>query len=143
MGDMVTLHDRIPTVAEQLAIADAVGWHDHFDAESLGRSLERSLHGVVAVDGDGTAVAVGRLDGDGVRYFTVQDVLVHPEAAEQGVATRIVERLLAWVRATAPAEAIVGLFSSPEAVGVYEAAGFERADRDPIGMVQALRPSGR
>ena len=44
------------------AVAEAVGWLDHFDWASIDRSLERSLHGVVVRDGGRT---VGDLAGDG------------------------------------------------------------------------------
>ena len=135
---MVTFEERVPTVDEQRAVAAAVGWLDHFDWETIGGSLERSLHGVVAVQ-DAAPVGVGRLVGDGVRDHDVQDVLVDPAAAEQGIATRIVELLLDWVRAAAPAEAVVGLFASPEAVSVYEGLGFRRADGDPQGMTLTVR----
>lgn len=135
---MVTFEERVPTVDEQRAVAAAVGWLDHFDWETIGGSLERSLHGVVAVQ-DGAPVGVGRLVGDGVRYCYVQDVMVDPAAAEQGIATRIVELLLDWVRAAAPAEAVVGLFASPEAVSVYEGLGFRCADGDPQGMTLTVR----
>lgn len=134
---MITFEDRIPTAAEQRAVAEAVGWLDHFDWASIDRSLERSLHGVVVRDGDRT-VGVGRLVGDGVRYWYVQDVMVDPDASEQGIGTRIVERLLDHVRAEAPAEAVVGLFSSPEAVSVYEDLGFVAATGDPLGMTLDL-----
>lgn len=130
---MLTIEDRVPTPAEQRAIAESVGWDDHFDWASLPAALAGSLHGAVAIE-DGVAVGVARLVGDGVRYFYLQDVMVRPEAADQGIASQLVERLLAWVRAEAPAEAIVGLFASPEAVGVYEELGFTAADADPLGM---------
>lgn len=135
---MVTFEDRVPTVEEQRAVAEAVGWLDHFDWETIGGSLERSLHGVVARV-DGATVGVGRLVGDGVRYCYVQDVMVDPAASDQGIATQIVERLLDWVRAAAPAEAAVGLFASPEAVSVYEGLGFRVADGDPQGMTLTVR----
>lgn len=138
MLGMVTFEDRVPTVDEQRTVAEAVGWLDHFDWETIGGSLERSLHGVVALR-DGVPVGVGRLVGDGVRYCYVQDVMVDPSASDQGVATTIVERLLDWVRAAAPAEAVVGLFASPEAVSVYESIGFRAADGDPQGMTLTVR----
>ena len=130
---MARFEERVPTVDELHAVADAVGWLDHFDWPSVGAGLERSLHGVVVTDAD-AVVGVGRLVGDGARYWYVQDVMVHPDAAEQGIATAVVERLLDHVRTHAPAAAVVGLFSSPEAVSVYEELGFRAATADPLGM---------
>lgn len=142
MGEpMITFEERVPTAAEQRAVAESVGWDDHFDWASLPASLAGSLRGVVALDGD-RVVGVGRLVGDGVRYWYVQDVMVRPDASEQGIASTIVERLVAWVREHAPAEAIVGLFASPEATGVYEELGFAAADGDPLGMTLTLQGEG-
>lgn len=136
---MITFVDRLPTVLEQRAVAESVGWDDHFDWSTLGASLAGSLHGAVALDGD-TAVGVARLVGDGVRYFYVQDVMVRPEASEQGIASQLVARLLEWVRDTAPSEAVVGLFASPQAVDLYSELGFAAADEDPLGMTTTLTP---
>ena len=81
---MLTFADRVPTVDEQRAVATAVGWGEHFDWASIGASLVGSLHGVVALDGD-EVVGVGRRVGDGVRYGYVQDVMVRPEASDEGL----------------------------------------------------------
>lgn len=137
---MLSFEDRVPTRDEQRSVAASVGWGDHFDWDTIAASLVNSLHGVVAID-DGRVVGVGRLVGDGVRYFYVQDVMVLAEASEQGIASQMVERLLAWAREQAPAEAVVGLFASPEAIGVYRSLGFVAADQDPLGMTLDIEPA--
>jgi GNAT superfamily N-acetyltransferase len=124
---MTGFEQRLPTVDEFRAIAESVDWLDHFDWASIGRSLEASLHSVVAVD-DGRAVAVGRVVGDGVRYFYVQDVMVDPQHEGEGIATAITAQLVDWVRSVAAPKAFVGLFASPDAEGVYEELGFTRED---------------
>src|SRR4051812_37666420 len=119
----VEIEDRPPTAVELHDLADAVGWTDHYDWPTIGEGLRSSIRGVVAI-ADGSAVGCARLVGDGVRYFYVQDVLVHPDHEGSGLATTLVERLLGWIDDTAPAEPFVGLFSSPDARGVYETLGF-------------------
>lgn len=138
MDRTFTLVERVPTVAELRSLARAVGWDDHYDWNTMQSALDGSLHGAVAVY-DGLVVGAGRLVGDGSRYFYVQDVIVHPDASDDGLATRLVDRLLTWVRLTAGSSAIVGLFSSPDAVGVYSSLGFIPASEDPVGMTQHLR----
>ena len=66
--------------------------------------------------------------------------MVRPEASEQGIASRLVARLLEWVRDTAPSEAVVGLFASPQAIDLYAELGFTAADEDPLGMTTTLTP---
>lgn len=133
MSDSATVRlvDRVVTVAELRELARAVDWLDHYDWSSMGRALARSIAGVVAVDRD-RVVGAARVVGDGVRYFYVQDVLVEPDHTDEGIASRMVQRLLDVVDATA-AEPFVGLFSSSEARGVYESLGFV-ADDSMTGM---------
>lgn len=132
---MVQFADRLPTATELRMLALSVGWEDNFDWDTMQASLDGSLRGVIAT-ADDEIVGSGRLVGDGVRYFYVQDVLVRPDAAGEWLATEIVKRLLLWAGSHASAKAIIGLFASPDAVGVYDALGFVRADLDPIGMTR-------
>jgi GNAT superfamily N-acetyltransferase len=124
--------DRVATVDELRTLAHSVEWDDHYEWETVGRSLSGSLHGVVATV-DGHVAGMGRLVGDGARYFYVQDVIVDPAHSEEGIATQIVERLLEWIGRTAASTAFVGLFASDEARSVYESLGFV-ADGEMTGM---------
>ncbi|MGV8885144.1 MAG: GNAT family N-acetyltransferase [Microbacteriaceae bacterium] len=126
---------RLPTVDEHRRLATSVGWEGHFDWSSIGRSLEGSTHGVVITSG-GHAVAMGRIVGDGVHYFYLQDVIVHPEHSDAGLGSRVVKSLLAWIAEVAPATAFVGLFASPEAESLYEE--FEFTTDDMTGMHRSV-----
>jgi GNAT superfamily N-acetyltransferase len=138
MPGQVTFIERPPTVDELHSLARSVGWGDHYDWTTMKAAIDGSLVGTVVVRED-VVIGCGRIVGDGTRYFYVQDVIVRPEASEEGLATRIVERLLSWVRLRAGASAVVGLFASPEAVGVYESLGFVAARDDPLGMTLDVR----
>jgi GNAT superfamily N-acetyltransferase len=136
-GVSYRLEDRVPTPDEHRALAVSVDWEDHFDWPSIAVSLERSTFGAV-ITHEGTAVAMGRIVGDGIHYFYLQDVIVHPDHSDQGLATQLTERLLRRVADSAPAEAFVGLFASDEAIPVYESAGFTTADA--TGMHRFVQP---
>jgi GNAT superfamily N-acetyltransferase len=133
--------DRVVTLAELRRLASTVDWDDHYDWSTMDAALTASLRGAVAVSG-GTVVGCARLVGDGLRYCYVQDVLVDPAFSDRGIASTLVERLLAWVGERASAEVFVGLFSSPDAEGVYESLGFVRPD-DMTGMQRWVRPGDR
>ncbi|MFD3443771.1 GNAT family N-acetyltransferase [Microbacteriaceae bacterium 4G12] len=128
---------RLPTAEEHRALATSVGWDDHFDWATLPQSLAGSLTGVVVLHA-GAPVAMGRLVGDGAHYFYVQDLIVHPDHREEGLGTLVLEELLAWIARTAPSDAFVGLFSSPEAETLYAGHGF--GTRDMTGMHRTVRP---
>ena len=132
---MDLLH-RLPTVDEHAALAESVGWSDHFDASTRESSLAGSLHGVVVASGD-HVVAMGRVVGDGSHYFYVQDVIVHPAHSDEGLGSRVMAALLEWIRSVADERAFVGLFASPEAVDLYREFGFEEPS-DMTGMHLSL-----
>lgn len=135
---MAKILDRVATVTEHQALAAAVGWEDHFDAASLPQALSGSLFGVVAVV-DADVVGMARLVGDGVSYFYVQDVIVHPDHADDGLGTALVKRLIDWVASVAPAPAFVGLFASDEAIGVYESLSFSTGDSTGMSLTVVPR----
>jgi GNAT superfamily N-acetyltransferase len=129
----------VATVDELHTLARSVEWEDHYDWPTVGQSLDGSLHGIVAVV-DGRVAGMGRLVGDGARYFYVQDVIVHPAHSDEGIATEIVARLLEWIRQTAPSRAFVGLFASDDARSVYETLEFS-AGGDMTGMHREITPA--
>lgn len=134
----LTLADRLPTADEHRRIAEAVGWSHAFAWEFLPASLAGSTAGVVALDGE-EVVGMGRLVGDGVSYFYVQDLAVLPSHQGEGIGTLLLRRLLDHVRNTAPAPAFVGLFSTGEGAALYTREGF--APGDMTGMFRLVTPA--
>jgi GNAT superfamily N-acetyltransferase len=134
----ITIGHRVPTPAVLRRLAEAVGWGHAFDWDTVHRSPERSLFGVVALDGD-MAVGMGRLVGDGALYFHGQDVAVDPGWQGRGVGQAIVETLLDHVRDVAPAGAFVGLFATREALWLYRRYGFSEGDM--TGMFRLVHPT--
>ena len=132
-----SLVDRMPTPQEHRRLSEAVGWADAFDWASLPTSLDASLAGVVAESG-GDVIGMGRLVGDGVLYFYVQDVAVLPTHQGRGIGAALLDRLLQHVRRLAPAQAFVGLFATGEAVPLYQSRGFTAGDMH--GMFHVVPP---
>jgi GNAT superfamily N-acetyltransferase len=138
MIDAYTLLDRLPTPGEHRRLAEAVGWAHAFERETMPASLKGSLAGVVALEGD-QAIGMGRLVGDGVEYFYVQDIAVLPAYQGHGVGTALPHRLLDHVARTAPATAFVGLFATDGAVSLYQGEGFTPGDM--TGMFRLVKPT--
>ena len=133
-----TLLDRLPTPSEHRALAEAVGWAHAFEWETMAASLEGSQAGVVAQDGS-QVIGMGRLVGDGVKYFYVQDLAVLPARQGRGIGTALLQRLLDHVARTSPAPAFVGLFATGGAVPLYERGGFTTGDM--TGMFRMVEPT--
>ena len=130
--------NEVPTVEQHGALAVAVGWADSFRWEAMPASLAGSVCGVMAYAESGEPAAMGRVVGDGAFYFYVQDVAVHPDHRRQGLGREIMRRLLDQVRERAGGDCFVGLFSTPEAVELYQGGGF--GTEAMTGMWQVLRP---
>ncbi len=129
---MVEVVHRLPGAEEHRQLAEAVGWHHAFDWAHLPESLARSIFGAVALDSD-LVVGMGRVVGDGVMYFYVQDIAVLPEYQRQGIGERIVAALLEQIAPRGPA--FVGLFATPEGMALYERAGFTSGDMEGLFQV--------
>jgi ribosomal protein S18 acetylase RimI-like enzyme len=132
-----SLEDRLPTAEEHRLLAEAVGWHDSFDWNTVTDSLAGSTLGVVAVS-DSRAVGMARVVGDGVKYFYIQDVAVHPDHQHQGIGQALLRRSLDRIANRAPSPAFVALFSTDAGAALYESIGFTRGDM--TGMFQIIQP---
>jgi len=134
----LTTH-RVPTLVEHRELAEAVGWAGSFRWDAMRASLAGSVCGVVVHDASGSLVAMGRVVGDGAFFFYVQDVAVHHDHRSRGLGRLVVDSLQEQISERAGGEAFVGLFSTAEAVHLYDGQGFRSAD-GMTGMWQVLRP---
>ncbi|MEU1972128.1 GNAT family N-acetyltransferase [Microbacterium sp. NPDC019599] len=133
-----SIEDRIPTAAEHRELAEAVGWYDSFDWDTLPASLAGSTFGVVAV-WESRVIGMARVVGDGVKYFYIQDVAVDPQHQGRGVGRALLERTLVLIGELAPSPAFVGLFSTAAGAALYESIGFTRGDM--AGLFQIVPPT--
>lgn len=128
--------DRVPTPQEHRRLAESVGWTHAFDWDAMPASLAASVCGVT-VERDGEAVAMGRVVGDGVFYFYVQDIVVLPDLQGQGIGDEVLRRLVARVDEIAPPKAFIGLFAAGESPRFYERHGFA-AHQGMTGMFRVV-----
>jgi GNAT superfamily N-acetyltransferase len=133
------LERRVPTLEEHRTLALAVGWADAFDWDSIQGSLDASLAGAVVLD-DGQAVGMGRLVGDGVKYFYVQDMAVAPSHQRRGVGDLVMKALTEHVEEVAPSYAFVGLFATGAGERLYRAHGFDKPGM--TGLARIVAPAG-
>ena len=124
MTESYTLQERLPTLEEYRALCTSVGWEDFMNFDVAQTSLDRSVFGVVVVR-DGEAVGMGRIVGDGAIYFYIQDIAVHPAHQKQGLGTRIMGALMAYLQTHAPEKAFVGLFAAEGTQPFYRHYAFD------------------
>jgi uncharacterized glyoxalase superfamily protein PhnB len=121
----ILIQQRLPTPDEHLSLTRSVNWTPN--PATIPIALKGSLHGVVAIDisdpGNPQTVGMLRIVGDGAQAFIIWDVVVNPSHQNQHIGSSMIETAVAWIRATAPPGAFVGLFTHKP--GFYETLGFK------------------
>lgn len=90
------------------------------------KALKNGLYNVVAKH-NGEVIGMGRLVGDGVMYWYLQEIVVLPDYQGQGIGKSIVKNLLDYItKHTDPGNfTSVGLTAAPGKEPFYEKLGFE------------------
>lgn len=96
--------------------------------ELVEKALENNLYDVVAV-ADEEVIGMGRLVGDGVMYWYLQEIVVLPEYQGKGIGTAIVNKLLGYIKKHTEKEEFtsVGLTAAEGKEGFYERFGFSKS----------------
>ena len=137
-GDDYPLRYETPGVEEYRTLRAAAGLTPR-SSEAAIAGLPNTVVGVVIRTGDGRAVAMARVVGDGLNYEIV-DVAVEPAHQGRGLGKRVMAALMERLRTIAPAEAYVSLIADGEAHRLYAQYGFRPTAPASIGMAQWIRP---
>lgn len=113
-------------------LRESVGWIN-FAEQQTRLALSSSLYTVTAFEGK-KAVGMGRIFGDGI-YYTIVDVVVHPDYQGQHAGRCIIEKILDYVREQIPSgsRCTVMLFAASGKEGFYEKLGFNRIPNQDTG----------
>ncbi len=127
--DEYSIVEQMPTVEQYQALRRAVGWGE-VDVCAAEISLRNSLYGVCLLK-QGEVIGCGRVVGDGALCLYVQDIIVLPAYQGQRLGRRIMEKVMAYLRANAHRGGFVGLMAARGAAGFYRKYGFiERPTQD-------------
>lgn len=124
--------ENVLTYDEYFYLRNCVGWNN-FSEHQAKEALKHSSYTVIAVDKSQT-VAMGRLIGDGM-YFTVVDVVVHPDYQKMGIGSRIMEMLLEYANRVTPigGRSSVQLISEKGKEHFYEQIGLKKIPHEFCG----------
>ena len=103
---------RLPTATEYEDIYTAAGTPVSIERTAVNTALDGSLYGVTVVDGDGTAVGMGRVVGDGGIYYAVVDVIISPRVEDTGLEVTIMKYLTDYLDAHAAKDAFIAIAPS-------------------------------
>jgi GNAT superfamily N-acetyltransferase len=134
-----TIIERLPGATDYNRLREAVGW-GAYRKEVIARSLPHSCYCVCAV-AYGQVVGMARIVGDGGLVYYIQDVIVLPAFQGQGIGTRIMDRIMAYIGMHASHNTIIGLMAAKGKEAFYERYGFIRrpSDRYGAGMIMFWR----
>ena len=121
-----------PDAHDFVELRQLVGWRNMTESQ-VRVSLDASLFHVTCYQDD-TLVAMGRVVGDGIMYFYVQDVVVHPAHQGEGLGARIMGEIERYLNRTVHAGATVGLLAAHGKEGFYEKYGYERRTGEQLGL---------
>ncbi len=120
---LVQIVERMPSAAEFLRLRADAGWRLPSDA-AVSHALQRTLYAVCAEAGDGKAIGMGRIVGDGAVQFFITDVIVLSAWRNQEIGSAIMAALMDYVHQHATAGSFVGLFAARGRQHFYERFGF-------------------
>jgi ribosomal protein S18 acetylase RimI-like enzyme len=89
---------------------------------------------------DDSAVAMGRIVGDGGWYFHIADMATLPAHQRNGLGRRVIEWLVEDIRTRAPEDPYITLIADAPGRRLYESVGFRDVGPYGVGM-QLVLPS--
>lgn len=120
-----------PTVDDFLSLRAQVGWQNMSASDAL-VSLHNSLFHVTVYD-NSMLVGMGRIVGDGVMYFYIQDVVVAPKAHGLGIGTLLMKQIEDYIAKNAKQGATIGLLSAKGKEGFYCRFGYTNRPNETLG----------
>ena len=127
----------LPTVPVYRRLRVVSGLSPKDDVQASG-AISGSWAGCHVVhDPSSTVVAMGRVIGDGGWYFHLADIATDPEHQRRGLASCVMQHLLAVIDERSPAHPYVTLIADPPGRLLYERFGFRESAPQSVGMVRS------
>jgi ribosomal protein S18 acetylase RimI-like enzyme len=127
----VTIQKGIPDVETYLGLKRSVGWPVP-DIEAAASALANTWSGFLVQRGN-QPVGMATVNGDGVLYFYVQDVIIHPELQRQGYGTRLMDAVMSHINLHAGEKAYIALLSAKGLEPFYARYGFIERPTEKFG----------
>lgn len=123
---------RIPSVLEFMQLRALMNWGEITERQAT-LCIERSLAFAVVYRSN-QLVAMGRIVGDGVLFFYLQDIAVHPDYQSRGLGSAVMRSLEEYLLTEAKAGATVALMAAQGREGFYEKFDYRQRTGEPLGL---------
>lgn len=129
----IQLIDNTLTAEDYIYLRSAVGFSKTPLIQTQ-KALSNGLFSVVA-EWNGKKVGMGRLVGDGIMYWYIQDVAILPEYQGKGIGKAIVQRLMQYVKENSipGTYTTIGLMAAKGKDEFYEKLGFISRPNETCG----------
>lgn len=120
----IKIYENKLTYSDYISLRSSVGWNN-FSEEQAAKAINNSLYNITVVKDEQT-IAMGRLIGDGL-YYLIVDIVVRPEHQGNGIGSKIMDMLLAYVEDNTPpgGRSSVQLIAEPGKEEFYSRKGFK------------------
>jgi N-acetylglutamate synthase-like GNAT family acetyltransferase/uncharacterized glyoxalase superfamily protein PhnB len=127
---------RVPTPDEYGKLISAVGWGPLSNESVVKQILNSVVFAVVAENAENNEiVGCAFLLGDGISFYYVKDVMVHPDWQSKRIGTALMHELTNWIERHAIDNAYVGLHTGENLAPFYNQFGFTNV----FGMHRRIR----
>ncbi len=133
----IRIEERSPTVEEYQSLKHYTNWEMVEDSD-VRTDLDHGIYSVVAYDGP-NLVGMGRVVGDLVSYFYVEDIIVHPKHLRIGVGGLILSHIEHYIESIATRYAYIGLIATKGTKEFYKKYGFIERKSSCQGMFKVLK----
>lgn len=139
LPECIRIEGRPPAWDEMEPLIHAVGWADFTNFAVMPDALKACTHGTVAIDcRNNSVVGCALLDGDGLTFFYIRDVMVHPDYQNQRVGTALLQSLTDWADTNVPEKALLALFTGERLHPFYAQFGFRGPATGLYGMTRRV-----
>lgn len=129
----IEIHPGQLSAKEFVYLYSSTGW-DPIPEIQIAESLKHDLFHISVTCG-GKIAGMGRIVGDGILYWYLQNIIVLPDYQHLGIGTRIVQYLLDYIRSHSIENTTVtiGLMCSENTASFYKKFGFHERPYQTYG----------
>ncbi|UJH66728.1 GNAT family N-acetyltransferase [Allomuricauda sp. SCSIO 65647] len=135
-GAKLRIEKRPPTQKEYQSLRSQYNWYT-LENQFTKAAFGKEVYSVVVLDGP-NVIGMGRVVGDGAIYFTIQDIIVHPNYNNKSVSRLIMGQIEAYFETIASRHAYIGLVATSETREFYEKYGFTERKTKNYEMFKIL-----
>lgn len=127
---------KMPSAKEWKTLRSFANWSLYED--SIFEIAAQNTLYAITVYKNHEVIGMGRVVGDGIICFYIQDVVINPLYRNKGIGKNIVLKLLNIIQKNARPNAVIGLMSAKGTEKFYEKLGFVQRPNNTMGSGMVL-----